>query len=1249
MDPDLRQDLPNKQQTTSLTRTPSSRTSAAQIRDLFAVNHGPSPIDILNKSRARFFRMTLDATTTHYPNITLIQLPVSWHGSEKTYFRTKHMGQELWTAETGFEEAKRRITECRERKAKALDLGGLALKALPEEIYELDWLETLYLGGDAAHRAEPYYPFSSSDETQTNALTELNTSIGIAFLNLRNLDLAGNSIGDKGAEAISKLSSLSQLNLWENNIGDNGAKAISKLSSLTQLDLYNNSIGKEGAEAISRLSRLTKLDLDYNSIGDKGAVAISKLSSLTQLDLFNNSIEKEGAEAISKLSSLTWLNLNNNSIGDKGADALSKLSSLTRLNLWNNSIGDKGAEAISKLSRLTKLDLDSNSIGDNGAEAISKLSSLTQLNLSGNRIGDKGAEAISKLSSLTQLYLSSNSIGDKGAEAISKLSSLTQLYLSSNRIGDKGAEALSKLSSLIKLNLNSNNIGDRGVAVILGISSIEVLALSRVKISGSTAFSALSELRELTLLSSELSDIDPQFWHQPNLTKVVLHETDYLGVPNEVLSKYSFKDCLPDLRAHFQSLEQGTTTLDDVKLMILGNGQIGKTQLARRLRRKPFDRGVKTTHGIQIRPTKLTRKEASDIPLKIWDFGGQDIYLGTHASLLRTRAVFLAVWAEVAEYAPTHKVGTHESRNFPLDYWVQYIGDMAGYESPGIIVQTQCDSEDSETLPPLTPELGNRFTPKLKPVAFSAQSDIGLKKLKSRILKAAEHILENRPEIGKGWAAVKADMERRLGKGEKRLALSEFRAVCKKKAKIGDHKTAMILLNFLHELGTVFYDEALFDNWIILDQQWALDAIYTLFDREEDGVYEQLTQLTFGRFKPSQLALLAWDKAGHDKEDQNLFLQMMLSCDLCFEYRPSVPDKDIETSYIAPQLLPETPALPDTSQTQWAEAGPAKGASYKYAQHVPGLFHRVMAKLGGLAGIGADYWKNGIQLFDMNTQAYARLIQDEDASTISVETRGGQAELLLAWLSDIVEAEQEQRNLKSERTPPRTEPRLSPEGERSGAAKRGASPDLAKNIRPGTKGSEKDQIYVSYSWADAKSEQAIKDHASSVEAICTKAEQKGVIIQRDIDRIKPGQKISRFMKDLATGSKIVIILTPSYLKSRYCMFELHEIWRRCEQEDTTFLKRIEVYNVEGKVRLEALDRLKVQKQWVKAHKELVEAIEDLDWKEVSPATRRVADELKEFASKTDEILAVINDSVQWRTLESIDMLVLRLGDHAEKD
>ena len=87
-----------------------------------------------------------------------------------------------------------------------------------------------------------------------------------------------------------------------------------------------------------------------------------------------------------------------------------------------------------------------------------------------------------------------------------------------------------------------------------------------------------------------------------------------------------------------------------------------------------------------------------------------------------------------------------------------------------------------------------------------------------------------------------------------------------------------LLLDYLHNSGTVFYREGLFGNRIILDQAWALEAVYAVFDRASQAFKK--IERNHGRFRRSELAEWVWQK--HGVPEQELFLSFMRQCGICF-------------------------------------------------------------------------------------------------------------------------------------------------------------------------------------------------------------------------------------------------------------------------------------------------------------------------------------------------------------------------------
>jgi internalin A len=326
----------------------------------------------------------------------------------------------------GIDEARRRIAEAARTGATVLDLGGLGLTEVPEELYALRQLEVLYLGAAEGVRDKPFWEHTHEDKKKYNALRALPPALFLSLPYLTHLHLENNRIVGL-PEQIAALTNLTYLNLDSdrdgNQIGDDGARAIATLKSLASLNLRHNQIGTEGARAIAALKSLTSLNLWGNQIGPDGARAIAALKSLTSLNLWSNQIEDDGARSIATLTSLTSLDLGGNEIGDDGARSIATLTSLTSLDLGGNEIGDDGARAIATLTGLTSLDLWDNKIGSEGARAIASLESLTSLDLRDNRIGADGASSLfdtwtnKAIGRLVRLDIGKNDIGDLGVPA----------------------------------------------------------------------------------------------------------------------------------------------------------------------------------------------------------------------------------------------------------------------------------------------------------------------------------------------------------------------------------------------------------------------------------------------------------------------------------------------------------------------------------------------------------------------------------------------------------------------------------------------------------------------------------------------------------------------------------------------------------------------------------------------------------------------------------------------------------------
>ena len=498
----------------------------------------------------------------------------------------------------------------------------------------------------------------------------------------------------------------------------------------------------------------------------------------------------------------------------------------------------------------------------------------------------------------------------------------------------------------------------------------------------------------------------------PSLREAILHDTSIPGVPVEILSKTTSDNCLDRLRAHLADLTGDDVAVGDVKLMILGNGRVGKTQICRRLRDESFDEAVLSTHGIQLSSVPLALQVAgAPVTLKIWDFGGQEIYHGTHALFLKSRAIFQLVWTPKSEAEQFHAHGGFTFRNQPLAYWLAYVRTFGGAQSPVLVVQSQCDCYEDERDAPLPPGALEGFGYK-KILHYSAKGDgthaRGHAALEETLLDAVQWMRANQgvAKIGPGRAAVKEALEATLAAGQRLISHQGYLDLCAEVARTGKGRVSnsALLLDYLHNSGIVFYREGLFGDQIILDQAWALDAVYAVFDRASHSFKK--IERNHGRFRRSELAEWVWQR--HGVPEQELFLTFMQQCGICFTIQEEDHEKRVEAEYIAPDLLPARSDNETEKRLKlvWDEASPDAGAVLTFALLPPGLMRALIARIGSDAGLAAEYWRDGVCFYDEDTASRALIEQrwtDGWAGEVHIATKRGQAGVLLQRLIGLVE------------------------------------------------------------------------------------------------------------------------------------------------------------------------------------------------------------------------------------------------------
>jgi internalin A len=730
-------------------------------------------------------------------------------------------------------------------------------------------------------------------------------------------------------------------------------------------------------------------------------------------------------------------------------------------------------------------------------------------------------------------------------------------------------------------------------------------------------------------------------------------------VPREVLSHDFDDNCIPRLCTYFFELDLGSEAENEVKVILLGNGRVGKTQLCRRFRGEPFDQSVPSTHGVQIWREELRLRVAGEdqvFRVNWWDFGGQDIYHGTHALFLRSRAVFVILWTPSLENREEFTENDIPLRNQPLAYWLDYVRSLAGEGSPVIVVQSQCDRfADRRPDPPRPAGLGF-----FECCSYSAKEDQGRDVLEGQLRNAIGYLLERNGalEIGQGRAAVRRRLyewrnaDQKLEPEERRhrtLTLEEFRALCDEVGGIASWEHA---LDYFHHTGVVFYDSKLFSNCIVLDQTWALDAVYTVFHRGRAVPWLRDS----GRFTREDLAQTVWQE--HSIEEQRLFLGLMKSCGVCFPCGKTAQGED---RYVAPDLLPRFEAVASGLHA-WKEEPVMPTLRLEYRFFHPAVIRGLMSQIGHEAGEWAEYWKYGLWFKDglRDTQL---LVQLHDTSTVEAPGAGAlelqaQGRDPLGLLREIRKAiverqigEEPDEELltlqgttvaKSALTTVIDGRVLDVHGKPAAAAafttffedrEYSTEETTEMDIQPQPlDASEKPpEVFISYAWGDDTPEGQIR--AKAVDGLTSALEKDGFLPVRDRDQIRSGERISAFIRRLTRADLVVAVISDRYLRSPYCMFEIYKLWQKHQGDADALLQHL-VPIVLPEVKVGNIwERLPYLKYWADQADSLKALPPDL-YLQLSAESLQEARLVREFAHHVDDILVFLQDVLMPRKLEA---------------
>jgi len=612
---------------------------------------------------------------------------------------------------------------------------------------------------------------------------------------------------------------------------------IVKLTNLTTLHLSRNQLTALPPE-IFKLINLTTLHLSGNQLIALPS-EIVKLTNLTTLSLSGFQLTTLPPE-IFKLTNLTTLDLSGNQLTALPSEIV-KLTNLTTLSLCGNQLTTLPPE-IFKLTNLTTLDLSGNQLTVLPPEVF-KLTNLTTLDLSGVKLTALPPEIL-KLTNLTTLNLSGVKLTALPPE-IYKLRNLTTLNLSGNQLTALPPE-IYKLRNLTTLHLSGN----------------QLTALP-------SEIFKLTNLTTLHLSGNQLTALPPEIVKLTNLTTLNLSDNQLTTPPPEI-AKQGIKAIFEYLR----KLSEEKIEHNEAKLILVGQGDVGKTCLAKRLIFDTFKK-EETTKGIDILEWKINAPTAKkeNIQMNVWDFGGQEIYHSTHQFFLTKRSLYLLVWN-------ARKTRDYEN----IYYWLHTI-EAFGEDSPIMLVMSKLNERDDDLN---MKDIREKFPQIVGLYKVDSEDGKGIPALMEKIRQTAWHLPQMQtPWVG-SWFKVREKLEHH---GRDWIEYNEFIQICTTE---GLHKTQIDILDeYLHDLGVIihFTDRLDLNNMVILKPEWATRAFYNILDtksvHDRGGIllHDELDKI--------------WDINIYPQDIYPKLLELMNKFELAYV----LPDKK---SHLVAELLPST-------------------------------------------------------------------------------------------------------------------------------------------------------------------------------------------------------------------------------------------------------------------------------------------------------------------------------------------------------
>ena len=275
------------------------------------------------------------------------------------------------------------------------------------------------------------------------------------------------------------------------------------------------------------------------------------------------------------------------------------------------------------------------------------------------------------------------------------------------------------------------------------------------------------------------------------------------------------------IEAWFKSMEnidQPLETLDEAKVIFLGDGGVGKSLTVQRLLAEgdfPENFDGDATPGISITSKKYNINEKT-VLVHFWDFGGQEILHSMHRMFLTKRTLYVVL--------VNARDNTQDER---ARYWLHNIKSFAD-NSPILLVLNQIDQNMSASvneiaLRELYPQMGEIV--KLSAKNYSPQEFVDI--FENTLLNEIFRMPSINEPFLPSWNLLKTKlqhMSKNYINANEYILLSEECGVEK------SENVRSSLLDWFSDLGVSFCyrDSSALSNYMVLRPDWITNAIYII-------------------------------------------------------------------------------------------------------------------------------------------------------------------------------------------------------------------------------------------------------------------------------------------------------------------------------------------------------------------------------------------------------------------------------------